>query len=91
MARGASPSCASARRCSRPCTIELRDDVAEAFQEDIADRAGERRAPAWSSTSAALDMVDTYVARVLAETGRMAKLMGTETVSWGCAPTWPPR
>ena len=33
-----------------------------------------------------LDMVDTYVARILAETGRMAKLMGTSTVLVGMRP-----
>lgn len=33
-----------------------------------------------------LDVVDTYVARVLAETGKMAKLMGTRTVIVGMRP-----
>ena len=31
-------------------------------------------------------MVDTYVARILAETGRMARLMGTRTVLVGMRP-----
>jgi rsbT antagonist protein RsbS len=31
-------------------------------------------------------MVDTYVARIIAETGRMAKLMGTRTVLVGMRP-----
>ena len=33
-----------------------------------------------------LDMVDSYVARIVAETGRMAKLMGTATVLVGMRP-----
>ncbi len=31
-------------------------------------------------------MVDTFVARILTDTGRMAKLMGTETVLVGMRP-----
>ncbi len=34
----------------------------------------------------ALEVVDTYVARVLAETGRMARLMGADTVLVGMRP-----
>ena len=33
-----------------------------------------------------LEVVDTYVARVLAETGRMARLMGADTVLVGMRP-----
>jgi rsbT antagonist protein RsbS len=34
----------------------------------------------------ALELVDTYVARVLADTARMARLMGTRTVIVGMRP-----
>lgn len=66
--------------------VDLRDDVAEAFQEDILEELEKRRAGGLVIDISGLDVVDTYVARVLSETGRMAKLMGTETVLVGMRP-----
>jgi rsbT antagonist protein RsbS len=66
--------------------VELRDAVAEAFQEDILTELERRRARGLVIDVSGLDVVDTYVARVLSETGRMAKLMGTETVLVGIRP-----
>jgi rsbT antagonist protein RsbS len=66
--------------------VDLRDDVAEAFQEDVLDELEKRRAGGLVIDISGLDIVDTYVARVLSETGRMAKLMGTETVIVGMRP-----
>ncbi|MFT3764405.1 MAG: STAS domain-containing protein [Minicystis sp.] len=66
--------------------VDLRDDVAEAFQEDILTELEKRRAGGLVIDISGLDIVDTYVARVLSETGRMAKLMGTETVIVGMRP-----
>jgi rsbT antagonist protein RsbS len=70
------------------CTVhvDLRDDVAEAFQEDILEELEKRPTPGLVIDISGLDVVDTYVARVLSETGRMAKLMGTETVIVGMRP-----
>jgi rsbT antagonist protein RsbS len=65
--------------------IELRDAVAEAFQADVLSEI-ERRGTTGLVVDIGLDMVDTYVARILAETGRMAKLMGTSTVLVGMRP-----
>ena len=66
--------------------VELRDAVAEAFQADILLAIEKRGTTGLVVDISGLDMVDTYVARILAETGRMAKLMGTSTVLVGMRP-----
>jgi rsbT antagonist protein RsbS len=66
--------------------IDLRDAVAEAFQEDILTTIERTGSTGLLIDISGLDMVDTYVARILAETGRMAKLMGTTTVLVGMRP-----
>jgi rsbT antagonist protein RsbS len=66
--------------------IELRDAVAEAFQEDVLLSIEKTGVAGLIIDISGLDLVDTYVARVLAETGRMAKLMGAETVLVGMRP-----
>jgi rsbT antagonist protein RsbS len=66
--------------------VDLHDVVAEAFQEDVLTELEKRRAAGLVIDISGLDVVDTYVARILAETGRMAKLMGTETVLVGMRP-----
>jgi rsbT antagonist protein RsbS len=66
--------------------IELRDAVAEAFQADVLSEIEKRTTSGIVIDISGLDMVDTYVARILAETGRMARLMGAETVLCGMRP-----
>ena len=66
--------------------IELRDAVAEAFQEDVLAAIERHGSSGLVIDITGLDMVDSYVARILAETGRMAKLMGTQTVLVGMRP-----
>jgi rsbT antagonist protein RsbS len=66
--------------------IELRDAVADAFQADVLSAIEKRGTTGLVIDISGLDMVDTYVARILAETGRMAKLMGTSTVLVGMRP-----
>jgi rsbT antagonist protein RsbS len=65
---------------------DLHDAVAEAFQEDLLATIERTGAAGLIVDISGLDTVDSYVARVLAETGRMAKLMGTETVLVGMRP-----
>lgn len=65
---------------------DLHDNVAEAFQEDVLAAIERQGAGGLIIDISGLDMVDTYVARVLADTGRMAKLMGTRTVLVGMRP-----
>ena len=66
--------------------VELRDTIADAFQEDILDTIAKTGATGLVIDITGLDMVDSYVARVLANTGRMATLMGTDTVVVGMRP-----
>jgi rsbT antagonist protein RsbS len=66
--------------------IELRDTIADAFQEDILETIARTGATGLVIDITGLDMVDSYVARVLADTGRMATLMGTDTVVVGMRP-----
>jgi rsbT antagonist protein RsbS len=66
--------------------VELRDAVAEAFQADVLAAIEKGHINGLVIDISGLDMVDTYVARILAETGRMARLMGTETVMCGMRP-----
>jgi rsbT antagonist protein RsbS len=66
--------------------IELRDAVAEAFQADVLSAIEKLGTTGLVVDISGLEMVDTYVARILAETGRMAKLMGTSTVLVGMRP-----
>jgi rsbT antagonist protein RsbS len=66
--------------------VELRDAVAEAFQADVLAAIEKGYIKGLIIDISGLDMVDTYVARILAETGRMAKLMGTATVLCGMRP-----
>jgi rsbT antagonist protein RsbS len=70
------------------CSIqtELRDKVANALQDDVLSAIEEHDATGLVIDISGLEVVDTYVARVLAETGRMAKLMGASTVIVGMRP-----
>lgn len=66
--------------------IELRDDVAHAFQADVLTSIERTTATGLVLDISGLETVDSYVARILAETGRMARLMGTRTVLVGMRP-----
>ena len=66
--------------------VELRDSVAEDFQRNVLTRIEETGATGLLIDITALDMVDSYVARVLVETSKMARLMGTEAVLVGMRP-----
>jgi rsbT antagonist protein RsbS len=86
MARGSIPILRVGRNLLATVHVELRDQVAEAFQEDVLAELERRRAAGLVIDVSGLDVVDTYVARILSETGRMAKLMGTDTVLVGIRP-----
>jgi rsbT antagonist protein RsbS len=70
------------------CSIqtELRDNVANALQEDVLRAIEETGTNGLVIDISGLELVDTYVARVLVETGQMAKLMGAATVLVGMRP-----
>ena len=65
---------------------ELRDQVAQDFQDDVLSALEERGTDGLVIDISALEVVDTYVARVLVETGRMARLMGAHTILVGMRP-----
>jgi rsbT antagonist protein RsbS len=65
---------------------DLHDAVAEAFQEDLLAVIEKTGVAGVVIDISGLDMVDSYVARVLADTGRMAGLMGAQAVIVGMRP-----
>ena len=66
--------------------VELYDTVAEAFQQDVLTAIEKTGAVGLLVDISGLETVDSYVARVLADTGRMARLMGADTVLCGMRP-----
>ena len=66
--------------------IELHDTVVDSFQNDVLEEIEKKGASGLIIDISALETVDSYVARMLANTGKMAKLMGTETVIVGMRP-----
>ena len=66
--------------------IELHDTVVDSFQNDVLEEIEKTGASGLIVDISALETVDSYVARMLANTGKMAKLMGTNTVIVGMRP-----
>ena len=66
--------------------VELHDEIAHAFQADVLTAIETRAADGLIVDISGLETVDSYVARILAETARMAKLMGTTSVLVGMRP-----
>ncbi len=66
--------------------VELDDEIASRLQNDTLQAIERCEAEGLVIDITGLEVVDSYVARILAETGQMAKLMGTETVVVGMRP-----
>jgi rsbT antagonist protein RsbS len=66
--------------------IELHDTVVDAFQGDVLEEIERTGAAGLIIDISALETVDSYVARMLANTAKMAKLMGANTVIVGMRP-----
>ncbi|NUP11230.1 MAG: STAS domain-containing protein [Polyangiaceae bacterium] len=66
--------------------IELSDAVAEGMQNDVLAALERTNAKGIVVDISGFDTVDTYVARILAETAKMAKLMGARSVLVGMRP-----
>ncbi|MCW8137775.1 MAG: STAS domain-containing protein [Planctomycetota bacterium] len=66
--------------------VDLGDTVATALQEDVLEAIARTGSTGLLIDVTGLEMVDSFVARVLVDTGRMARLMGTETVIVGLRP-----
>jgi rsbT antagonist protein RsbS len=65
---------------------ELYDTIVDAFQGDVLQEIEKTGANGLIVDISALETVDSYVARMLANTAKMAKLMGAETVIVGMRP-----
>ncbi len=66
--------------------IELQDTVVDSFQNDLLEEIERQGASGLIIDISALETVDSYVARMLSNTGKMARLMGAETVIVGMRP-----
>jgi len=66
--------------------VELTDDDALEFQADVLDKIRTTEAEGLVIDITALEVVDSYLARILNDTATMAKLLGTETVICGMQP-----
>lgn len=66
--------------------VDLHDTVVDAFQNDVLEEIEKTGSAGLIIDISALESVDSYVARTLANTGKMAKLMGAETVIVGMRP-----
>jgi rsbT antagonist protein RsbS len=66
--------------------IDLHDTVVDDFQNDVLQEIERTGASGLIIDISALETVDSYVARMLANTGKMAGLMGTNTVIVGMRP-----
>jgi len=65
---------------------ELSDALAELLQDTLLDEIQEHRAEGVLLDITALDMVDTFICRVITETTRMCKLLGAQLVLVGLQP-----
>jgi len=66
--------------------VELKDTVIDAFQHDLLSMIERAGTTGLIIDISALHTVDSYVARKLADTSKMARLMGTTTVLVGIRP-----
>jgi rsbT antagonist protein RsbS len=65
---------------------DLTDTVVDAFQSDVLEEIEKSGSSGLIIDISSLESVDSYVARMLANTAKMAKLMGAETVIVGMRP-----
>ncbi|MDR3514202.1 MAG: STAS domain-containing protein [Azospirillaceae bacterium] len=65
---------------------DITDEHAERLQSDILERLDQTAVVGVILDITALDVVDSYMARILAETAQMTRLMGSEVVITGMNP-----
>ncbi len=66
--------------------VDLTDQDALEFQRDVLSRVSETEAKGVVIDISALDVVDSFLARVLNDTANMARLLGTQVVICGMQP-----
>jgi rsbT antagonist protein RsbS len=86
MASGAIPILKLGSTLLATIQIDLHDTVVDEFQNDVLEEIEKSGANGLIIDISALETVDSYVARMLANTAKMAKLMGTRTVIVGMRP-----
>src|ERR1041385_8061402 len=86
MAGGAIPILKIGQTLLATIQIELHDTLVDLFQKDILEEIEKTGEKGLIIDISALETVDSYVARMLANTAKMAKRMGTETVVVGMRP-----
>lgn len=67
--------------------VELTDQDALEFQSDLLSKVSEIEAKGVVLDITALEVVDSYLARVLNETAKMVRLLGAQTVICGMRPS----
>ncbi len=66
--------------------VDLTDAAALQFQQDLINRISETEALGVAIDITSLDVVDSYMARVINDTASMARLLGAEVVISGVQP-----
>ncbi|MTW21426.1 STAS domain-containing protein [Allochromatium palmeri] len=66
--------------------VDLTDNDAMQFQSDLVERVAEIEALGVAIDITALDVVDSYMARVINDTANMVRLLGAEVVICGIQP-----
>jgi len=67
--------------------VDLHDTMATNLQDDILYKVEQTGARAVLVDITALDIVDSFIARILSDTAAMARIMGAEVVLVGMRPT----
>lgn len=67
--------------------VDMHDRLATVLMEDLAVRISETRARGVLIDISALDMVDSFIARMLGATAQMARVMDAETALVGMQPS----
>lgn len=66
--------------------VEMQDQMALVLQDDITDRIVKHRAHGVLIDISALDMVDSFIGRMIANIASMARILDAETVVVGMQP-----
>jgi len=66
--------------------VDMHDRLATVLKDDLANRIFETRARGLLIDISALDMVDSFIARMLGDIAQMARVMDAETVLVGMQP-----
>ncbi|HXS97057.1 MAG TPA: STAS domain-containing protein [Candidatus Limnocylindrales bacterium] len=67
--------------------VDMHDQTAVALQEDLTDRIVEKRASGVLIDISSLDVVDSFIGRMLANIAAMSRILGATTVVVGMRPS----